>query len=249
MEQTVKRREPLANGLGIFVSREHSFGTDAVLLANFAANGRRGMKAVDLGTGCGIIPMLLIKDGAVSEATGLELSMPACELAAETVAENRLEDRFRVINGDIRALPDELPRARFDLVTCNPPYKAAGAGIVSRTAADKRARHETECTLLDVCSAAAKLLKFSGRLCICQRPERLTDIFAEMRAVGIEPKRLREVIQREGGAAWLVLVEGRLGGRPGLTLLPPLYIESSGRLSEEMMNIYGAYKEGHGDSV
>ena len=134
-------------------------------------------------------------------------------------------------------------------MTCNPPYKAAGAGIVSRSKADRVARHETECTLGDVFTAAAKLLRFSGRLCICQRPERLADIFVSMREAGIEPKRFREVIQREGGKAWLVLVEGRLGGRSGIETMPPLYIEKDAILSPEMIDIYGEYKKGHGEGA
>ena len=93
--------------------------------------------------------------------------------------------------------------------------------------------------------SAKHLLKFGGRLCVCHRPERLTDIFCEMRANGIEPKILREVIQREGKEAWLVLVEGKLGGKNGLTVLEPLYVEKEGILTDEMMEIYGDYKEGY----
>lgn len=249
MEQAMIRREPLSAEYGIYVSDEHSFGTDAILLADFASRGRKGLKAVDLGTGCGIIPMLMIKRGAVSEVTGLEISAAACSLADRTIRENSVQGTFGVINCDLRVLPSELKKGYFDLVTCNPPYKAAGAGIVSRSKADRVARHETECTLGDVFTAAAKLLRFSGRLCICQRPERLADIFVSMREAGIEPKRFREVIQREGGKAWLVLVEGRLGGKSGIETMPPLYIEKGGILSPEMIDIYGEYKKGHGEGV
>ena len=105
------------------------------------------------------------------------------------------------------------------------------------------------CVCEDVVKAAAYLLKFGGRLCICHRPERLADIICDMRAHGIEPKIYREVIQREGEQPWLVLVEGRLGGNKGMTVLPPLYVEKDGLLSDEMMDIYGDYKQGKGRQI
>lgn len=103
----------------------------------------------------------------------------------------------------------------MDVVTCNPPYKSGGRGILSETASDPQiARHETLCTIGDICTAAARLLKYGGRLCICQRPERLPDVMEAMRQNDIEPKRLRFVQQREHTAPWLFLLEGRRGGKP-----------------------------------
>ena len=134
-------------------------------------------------------------------------------------------------------------------MTCNPPYKADGAGNQNLSEAERIARHEVKCVFADVVKAAKHLLKFGGRLCVCHRPERLTDIFSEMRANGIEPKVLREVIQREGKEAWLVLVEGKVGGKNGLTIMPPLYVENKGQLTDEMMEIYGDYKENHGRGI
>ena len=244
------RKVPLSAKYGIYISDAHSFGTDAVLLANFAADGKKNLTACDLGTGCGIIPMLLVRAEAVKRVEGVDIQPAACEQARITAKENSVEELFSVVEGDLKDICPPLKKAVYDLVTCNPPYKAEGAGIVSTGAADIIARHETECTLDDVCAAAKQLLKFGGRLCLCQRPERLADIITAMKNVGIEPKRLRNVAQRVGKEPWLILIEGRLGGKAGMRILPTLYIEQDkGKLSPEMIEIYGDYKEGHGDGI
>ena len=122
---------------------------------------------------------------------------------------------------DLRALQDVLPAGAFSLVTCNPPYKAAGRGLLSEAPGARTARHETDCTLEDVCAAASRLLRFGGRLCICQRPERLADAVCAMRAHGLEPKRLCMVQHSAAHAPWLFLLEARHGGRPSMTIEPP----------------------------
>ena len=142
----------------------------------------------------------------------------------------------------MRELKGKVPFGCYDVVTMNPPYKASGAGIESRSGADKIARHETMCSLSDVCAAAKKLLNFGGRLCMCIRPERLCELFCEMRAADIEPKRLRLVSKLPGKAPWLALVEGRRGGRSGMTVEPELFVYGdSGEYSDEMKKIYGDY--------
>lgn len=234
--------EPLGS-FSIKVSDDHTFGTDAVLLADFA--GKTHSKfAVDLGTGCGIIPLLLIKAERADSVVGVEIQGPAARLAEDNAKFNGIDGRFSVKNSDLKNIREDFPAALADLVTCNPPYKAPGTGSKNLTEPQIIARHEVLCTLSDVIASAAWLLKFGGRLCICQRPERLADIFCTMREKKIEPKVLREVIQREGGEPWLVLVEGRSGGKPGLKIMPPLFVEKDGLLSDEMMKIYGDYKNG-----
>ena len=240
------KKEPLGR-FSIFVSEDHTFGTDAVLLADFALK-HKARNICDLGTGCGIIPLLLMKNG-VETVTGVELQTPAAEIAQKNADENGLADRFLVVNADMKELRGILPHAEFDLVTCNPPYKVDGGGNQNLTEAQRIARHEVKCVFSDVVAAAKYLLKFGGRLCVCHRPERLADVFCEMRAGGIEPKCLREVIQRKGKEPWLVLVEGRLGGNKGLSVLPPLFVEENGELTDEMLEIYGDYKEGHGKGI
>lgn len=235
--------EPLGNGIEIYVSKNHTFGTDAVLLSHFA-NPKRNDKAVDLGTGCGIIPFLWFRDKAVASATGLEISPEGIALANASKNKNGNPDNLFFFEGDIKTPFEKLKKGEYTLVTCNPPYKATGAGIISESVADKKARHETACTLRDVIAAAAELLKFGGRFAMCQRPERLGEIISLMTEHKLEPKRLRLVCKSEGNEPWLVLVEGRLGSGKGMRILPNLNIYKNGQISEEMLQIQGVYSEG-----
>ncbi|MFZ1850330.1 MAG: methyltransferase, partial [Ruminococcus bromii] len=153
--------------------------------------------------------------------------------------------KIRIVNSDLNKLDGALPLGSFDLVACNPPYKISGGGITNPENAKLVARHESECTLDDVCRCGSSLLQFGGRLCICQRPERLADAMEAMRKYSVEPKKLRLVQQRKSKAPKLFLLEGRRGGKRGfLEVMPTLFIEDeSGNFSEEMLNIYGSYKE------
>lgn len=237
-------RQPLGKGFYINVSRNHTFGTDAVLLSDFASV-KKVNSHCDLGAGCGIISMLLLKNEIVKSSFGVEISDEAVELASLT-AEEFAKDSFFPKKADIRALKGVLPFGEFELVTCNPPYKAEGAGILSDGQRDIVARHEIMCTLEDVISAASHLLRSSGRFCLCQRPERLSDIICLMRQYKLEAKRIRTVSKKEGEEPWLVLVEGRRDAKSGLRILPPLFVyDNDGNLSEEMIKIYGDYKEGY----
>ena len=241
------KKEPLGK-YEILVSADHTFGTDAVLLSDFAGK-HKSKKACDIGTGCGIIPLLLLKNGVANEVHGVELQPAAAEIAKQNAVLNGVQDIFSVHNIDMKEVKGNLPHAEFDLVTCNPPYKVDGGGNQNLTEAQRIARHEVKCVFSDVVAAAKYLLKFGGRLCICHRPERLADIMCDMREHGIEPKVMREVIQREGKEPWLVLVEGKLGGNRGMQVLAPLYVEKDGQLTDEMIEIYGDYKEGHGRKI
>ena len=146
-----------------------------------------------------------------------------------------------MLRGDLREIRTLLPAHSFRLVTCNPPYFPAGSGYLCPEDSRRRARHEQKesCTTGEVCDAAAWLLQYGGRFCLCQRPERLTDVLLAMRQAGLEPKRLRWVQQRPEKAPWLFLVEGKAGAKPGLTVEPPLIVESAdGSYSDEMKRIY-----------
>ena len=233
--------EPIGNGYSVWVDNVHTFGTDAILLADFAAP-KKTDTAVDLCTGCGIIPMLWAKNQTVGKAYGVEIQPAAAGLFERTIADNKLQSSAFAVNADLKELKGVLPFGEFDLITCNPPYKAPGAGIKNADPAVIIARHEVACTLEDVIASAAKLLRFSGRLCLCHRPERLADIICLMRQYKIEPKRLRLVAKQVGNEPWLVLVEGRLGGKSGMRTEPMLYIEADGDFSKEMKRIYGTYK-------
>ena len=241
-----EKTEPLGSGRSVIVSAEHSFGTDTVLLANFS-RPRKNDKACELGTGCGAIPLIWSRNNVPAHVTAVDIQPEACSMLERSVQLNGLEDRITVLQSDLCDLKGKVEFSSYDLVVCNPPYKAAGTGIVNPEEPHKIARHETLCTMDDIVYAASRLLNFSGRLCMCQRPERLSDMICAMRNFRIEPKRLRFVQQRLSKAPKLFLIEGRRGGNPnGLIVEPTLFIEKEvGELSDEMIEIYGAYKEGY----
>ena len=230
--------ESLGEGLSIAVSPAHKFGTDAFLLADFA-QVRRGETACDLGTGCGIIPLLWMGgEYRPAVAYGVELQEEGAALLRETAARNGLEGRVVPVEGDLRD-PKLLPADSCTLVTCNPPYQRADHGILSPDQSRRTARHEVACSLEEVCAAAARLLKFGGRFCPCQRPQRLPDTLEAMRRAGLEPKRLQMVHQRPDKAPWLFLCEGKKGSRPFLQVLPPLVLEDDrGLPSPQLRRIY-----------
>lgn len=243
MDQSIKR-EPIGNGKFIYVSPHHTFGTDAVLLANFA-RAKRNDKVVDLGTGCGIIAFLMLRDGNCQSAFGVDISPEAVELATKTKQEMNF-DKFNPVLSDLKDLKGKVPFGSNTLVTCNPPYKAPGAGIKNPDGVKSVARHEIECTLEDIIAVSAKLLQTGGRLCMCQRPERLPEMMDLMRKYKVEPKRLRLVCKCVGQSPWLILLEGKRYANAALTIEPTLYVEDgNGNFSEEMINIYGSYKEAY----
>ena len=237
------RFEALSDRIKVCVSSEHRFGTDAFLLADFAAPRHKDL-VCDLGTGCGIIPMIMMKNSQPKGVVGVELQDQADEQFRFSIAESRLEGTVSAVHADIRRIADKtvdeplLAPHSFDLVTCNPPYKAGNAGILSDTQADQIARHETLCTIRDVCFAAERLLKFGGRLAICQRPERLCDVINAMRLASIEPKRLRFVSKTAADPPWLFLIEGKKGSKPFLQVEPLLIVQGENGFSDELLKIY-----------
>lgn len=248
------RLEPLGSGVEVYVTDAHHFSTDTILLAHFAAV-KNGERVVELGTGCGTIPLLLIRSGAPHDLPqsilALDIQQDAVELLQKSIAHN-LEngvDAVGIITPllmDIRTVPDSLPAGETDLVICNPPYKLSGSGIKSPDTAKNIALHETECTLDDIGAAASRLLRFGGRFVICQRPERLTDVLGALRAYDLEPKKLRFVQGRAGKAPKLFLCEARRGAKHGyMDVLPALIVEDENGFTKEMREIYGTYKDGY----
>ena len=231
--------EPLGNGIRIIVSDLFRFSTDTIILADFA-KPRKGIKAVDLGTGCGTIPLLWSRSDKTTSITAVELQPEGADMARRSVELNGL-DNISVVNADLKELKGVLPFGSFDLVCCNPPYKESGTGIKNPDGEKLLARHEEGCTIGDICLAAKNLLQFGVRFVMCQRPERLADVLEAMRSNDLEPKRLRFVQQRPEKPPKLFLVEGRRGGKKGgLVTESTLFIES-----DEMLGIYGSYKEGY----
>lgn len=239
-----KRIEPLGNGMRIVVSDSHTFGTDAILLANFASVKRKD-KACDMGTGCGIIPLIWCK-GQTNSITAVDIQPAAIEQLNESLKLNSIEGRITPVNCDLRYIKGVLEPASYDLVTMNPPYKPVGTGIESLSEAEKIARHEVMCTVDDAVSAAARLLKFGGRFCMCHRPERLCDIIVSMRQGGIEVKRIRFVTQKAETAPWLVLVEGKRGSKSSVTVEKNLVMfGADGKPTDEFRAMFGDYMDGH----
>ena len=243
------RTEPLGNGIEIYVSDAHHFTTDTILLANFAAV-RNGERVTELGSGCGTIPLLIIRDCTPGSVNALEIQVEAVDLLKESLAlnlsrGNTAASAIKPILGDIKNIRDILPAGEQDVVICNPPYKLSGSGLTNPDKAKETARHESECTLDDICEAARWLLRFGGRFVLCQRPERLTDVLSCMREHDLEPKRLRFVQGRLSKAPKLFLVEAKRGAKPGyMDVLPALIIEDENGFTAEMKSIYGIYKEG-----
>lgn len=237
--------EPLGNGIEVIVSKIHRFGTDTVLLADFS-KPKEWEKACELGSGCGAISFIWCREKPPKHITAVELQSDGADMISRGAKHNGLESRIDVLNEDLRNLSVLTPGS-FDVVACNPPYKQQGGGIINPEQGRLLARHEYTCTIEDVCKSAARLLRFGGRLCICQRPERLSDIICAMRESGIEPKRLRLVQQRKNKAPKLFLIEGKKGGKcGGLVVGDTLLIENeNGGWSDEMLEIYGDYKTGH----
>ena len=213
-------------------------GTDSFLLSAFPKL-KPGLRVCDLGSGTGLLGLLLLQRQPELTVTGVELLRPAAALAERTAAANGLEGRLTVQVGDLRQIRELLPPAAFDLVVCNPPYYPPSSGRLPASRALRTARTELDCTLEEICAAAAYLLPWGGRLCLVHKPERLADLCCALRAAELELKRLRPVCPRDGTAPSLLLAEGRRGGRPGVETLPPLVLQGpDGSPTAELDAIY-----------
>ncbi len=217
------------------------FGVDAVLLSHFAAQTiKPKTKILDLCSGNGIIPVLLAEKTSAAHIDGLEVQTDVAEMAARSVEMNDLQERIKITCGDLRCALEYYPKASFDGVCCNPPYKEDLGGIKNPTDTLAIARHEIMCNLEDVIKNSESLLVPGGKLYIIHRPERLADILCLMRENRIEPKRLRFVHPSAGKTATMVLVEGAKHGKPKLFLDPPLYVhKEDGGYTDEINEIYG----------
>ena len=223
----------------VFAQAEHfPLGTDSVLLAAFT--NVRGMKeGIDLGCGSGVLSLLLLARTEGLHMTGLELLAESADAARDNLRANGLEARGKIVCGDIRASRSLFRSGAFDLVVANPPYYPLGSGALPEDPAQAAARGEVSCTLDEVCAAAGYLCRSRGRFCLVHKPERLAEVFAAMRAHGLEPKRLRLVCKDAAAAPSLLLVEGRRGAKPGLSIEPALFLRGEdGDESAELRRIY-----------
>ncbi|MBR3942485.1 MAG: tRNA1(Val) (adenine(37)-N6)-methyltransferase [Clostridia bacterium] len=218
------------------------FGTDAVLLANFACPKSKD-KLLDIGTGNGIIPLLLTAKSDVSHITGLEIQSKSFALAKKNVEFNNLTHKIEIIEGDIKdtAL---FSAASFSYITCNPPYKPVGTGLKNPDSPLALARHEILCTLEDIISRAAFLLCSKGKLAMVHKPERAAQIIYLMKKNRIEPKRMLTVHARTGQAPCLILIEGMKDGNEGLKWEDPLTIyDENGVYTAHCNMLYQKTKE------
>ena len=210
--------------------------TDTFLLGNFPSL-KPGLEVCDLGAGCGLLGLLLLTREAGLRLHNVEREPAALALAARTAEENHLEVAQHL--ADLRRLEEVLPAGLFDLVVSNPPYFAVESGAQAASPAMADARSDGQCTLKDVCGAAARLLRWGGRFALVFRVERLMDLLVTLRECGLEPKRMQLVCHRPESSPSLVLVEARRGGRPGLRTEPVLFLRcADGTESEAWKRIY-----------
>lgn len=234
--------EMLSEKLSIYVSPDHKFGTDAFLLSDFA-DVKRKDRVCDFCTGCGIVALLWFRNNNHPKETFcIEIQEKAVAQLNKTVEENGLTDLVKPILTDLKNAPNYFKERPLDVITCNPPYKKLGSGILSEMTSEQIARHEVFCTFDEICESASASLKFGGRFCICQRPERLPDVICSMVKHGLEPKRLRFVSKNPNSAPWLFLLEGKKGAKPYLNVEPPLFMEGENGFSEEVLRIYNKIK-------
>lgn len=215
------------------------FGMDAVLLSGFAAV-KDGARLLDLGTGTGIIPILLAAKTGAAHLTGLEIQADSADMAGRSVALNGLEEKIEIVTGDIKEADKLFDAASFDVVTCNPPYMIGRHGLKNPEDAKAIARHEIFCTLEDVASQTARLLAPGGKFFLVHRPFRLAEIMVTLKKYKLEPKRMRLVYPFADKEPNMVLLEAVRGGRPRMTVEKPLIVYSRpGVYMPEIYEVYG----------
>lgn len=215
------------------------FGMDAVLLTGFAHAGKTD-SLLDLGTGTGIIPLLMEAKYHCAHLTGLEIQAESADMAARSVELNGLSDKISIVTGDIREADKYFASASFDCITCNPPYMIGQHGIVNPGAPKAIARHEVLCTFEDVAAQTARLLKPGGHFFLVHRPFRLAEIMTTLVRYKLEPKRMQLVYPYVDKEPNMVLIEAVRGGKPRMSVEKPLIIfEKPGVYQPEITQIYG----------
>ncbi len=215
------------------------FGMDAVLLSGFV-HVRLGERVLDLGTGTGIIPILLEAKTEGRHFTGLEIQPESADMARRSVLLNHLETKIDIVTGDIKDASNRFGASSFDVITTNPPYMISEHGLRNDQDAKTIARHEVLCTLEDIVRESARILPPKGRFYMVHRPFRLAEIMCAMTAYGIEPKRMKLVYPYVDREPNMVLIEGLRGGKKRLTVEKPLIVyQEEGKYTDEIVDIYG----------
>ena len=215
------------------------FGVDAVLLSDFA-KVKAGETVLDMGTGNGIIPVLLAGKTKGKHFTGLEIQEDTAEMARRSVLYNHLEGRVEIVTGDIKEASQIFGKGSMDVITTNPPYMIGGHGMANPESAKAIARHEVLCTLEDIIRESARILKAGGRFYMVHRPFRLAEILTAMCEAKLEPKRMRLVYPYVDKEPNMVLIEGIRGAKSRMTVDPPLIVyEKDGSYTREILEYYG----------
>jgi tRNA1Val (adenine37-N6)-methyltransferase len=227
-------------GLQLYQKKQgYRFSIDSILLANFATI-RSGNKVIDLGTGNGVVPLILAYRYPSILVTGIEIQRQMADRAARNVRLNGYEDRIVIEQMDIASTVKRFKPESFDVVVCNPPYRQATSGRLSLSSERQVARHEIKANLDNFVGAAAFLVKNKGCFACIQLGDRAVDLVSAMRSAGLEPKRLRTVHAFSNAKASMVLVEAVKGGRKGVDILPPLFIYDSARNYTAELNAIAA---------
>ena len=215
------------------------FGMDAVLLSDFAKNIKRNAKVLDLGTGTGIIPILLCGKTELKKIIGVEIQEEVAKMAKKSILLNSLEGRFEILNCNIKELNKIYKKQTFDVIVTNPPYKKQDSGIVNENEKKVISRHEITANLEDFIKIAKDLLKDKGEIYMVHRPERLVDILELMRKYRIEPKVLKMVCPNKNKEPNLVLIKGVKNAKPFLKIEKNLYVyDTENKYTKEILEIY-----------
>ncbi len=240
LKENERLDELYRNGYQIIQNgKKFCFGMDAVLLSGFA-KVREGEVVLDIGTGTGIIPILLEAKTKGKHFTGLEIQTESADMARRSVALNGLLDKIDIIAGDIKEAEQLFRAASFDVVTTNPPYMIGSHGLTNPNEPKAIARHEICCTLEDIVREGSRLLKPNGRFYMVHRPFRLVEIFAMLTNYHLEPKRMRMVYPYVDKEPNMVLIEALRGGKSRITVEKPLIVyDSPGKYTDEIYEVYG----------
>lgn len=215
------------------------FGIDSVLLANFAKNIKDNSNVIDLGTGTGIIPILLSAKIKAKSITGVEIQSDVAEMAKRSVELNNLNNLINIVNADIRNLHQIFEKGKFDVVITNPPYIKENTGAINENNKKMISRHEIKCTIQDIAKISYDLLRDNGEFYMVHRPDRLMDIMENFRKYKLEIKELRFVYSNNSSQANLVLIKATKFGRPFLKVQKPLYVyKENGEYSDDVLKIY-----------
>lgn len=219
------------------------FGIDSVLLSDFAKDIRNNSTVLDLGTGTGILGILLCGKTNLSKIYGVEIQEEVSEMANRSIKLNNLEDKFQIINDNIKNLPSYFKECSFDAIVSNPPYKKDNSGIKNESEVKLISRHEITASLEDFISISSKMLKNNGSLYMVHRPERLSDLFCLLKKYNLEPKNLRMVHSYSNSKPKLILVKATKNAKSFLNIEKPLIIyNNDGTYTDEIFKIYNKEK-------